>query len=960
MVQFILVIVPMSLSTERSQIFKVVGALGVAQVLLTVGTYALYRVIRQKESETINNKAKKFLDELKELSDDILSREDNRESTGESAMLSIPSNTFKTILQLPLEGLDEEVVRNLYGTACLGNARPEYTTDLWNILCVMIEDEFGTDKAVTEIKLGYRSTLLATALMMKGKYALKRHVDVWTLRHFQVVALQEDVVDANIAQYSESQYQEFLTLCRYTTAVAAPLHIAGIALLDAHVLDLFGLQRFDLKTVLLTEIAAECAAQAAEGSSIPLLSFLSGVFRHTSGKLLIAHTLFSVASQVMTSIQAGISKIVMGHASDKMAMVSLLSLATQDYIPDDAWSLPSLISDALEYCDKCVAERGIHDACDIVNQSLGRVTSFFAYPVQCIVAWSAAEHISYLEKTLRDMVPLIRHIRLVKKRKQQQQGSKDKKKFAVSTAQRIKEEEEAEEGANKKQKPSTMVQRNHLGLCTLLSATSAYAHPPAYALLRLGIEAIPPIHTTAVVHKVAIEFCDKMIAYAHDNTSCVNFYTRMKDDLAEEMEECPVNIDLSISADLFPLLHRSGLPVQLTAPDTTENNGMDRMKGPDEVEQVVGQLLSRAQAIPLSLGLAVSDAVGQPMENLSAVELSDAYNRIEDFSENAGHVVDTAEPGFFSRKNDILTYDHSTQSSKVMYYSFKHQLEILTELHSQVPTIDNKPWGACYPLPDGPWSIEFKDVCFAYPGARKYILQDISFKVEAGQQLGIIGFSGAGKTTILLLINRIYAPTSGQILVNGIPIEQFSVRAFRRRVAFAWQDANSSRFFDDIDIESNIALGDILNATPESIRNSLRIAEALDSMESRSGGLKSVLDAKKFSGGEIERLNIARAVHRNIRHSALMMMDESMSAVDSITESRIKEALEAQWKENNRRSTVIMVTHRLASVKDCDVVVVVANGRVSEKGTWDELVKNPENKNFHTLLASQRVNFNMS
>lgn len=946
----------MSLSTERGQILKVVGALGVAQVLLTAGTYSLYRIIRQKESETINTKAKKFLDELKELSDDIASREDHRESTGERAMLSIPSNTFNTVLQLPLEGLDEEIVRTMYGTACLGNAKPEYITDLWNVLCVMIEDEFATQKAVTEIQLDYRSILLATALMMRGKYALTRHVDVWTLRTFQVVALQKDVVEANVAHYTESQYEKFLTLCRYTTAVAPPLHIAGIALLDAHMLDLFGLKSFNLKTVLLTEIATECAAQAAQGSSIPLVSFLSSIFRSTSGKLLIAQTLFSVLSQVMTSIQAGISKMVMGHASDKMAMVSLLSLATQDYVPDDTWSLPSLIDDALEYCDKCVTERGIHDVCDIVNESLGRVTSLFAYPVQCLVAWSAAEHISYLEKTLRDMVPLIRHIRLLKKR---EQTSVDKKKsLSTSTAQRMKEEEEEEEG-NKQQKPSTMVQKNHLGLCTLLSATSAYAHPPAYALLRLGIEAVPPIHTTPVVHKVAIEFCDKMIAYAHDNAPCVAFYNRMKEDLAEEMEQCPVNIDLSISADLFPLLHRSGLPVQLTT-DTTETNKEKGMRGPDEVEQVVGQLLSRAQGIPLSLGLAVSDATGQSLSDLSPMELNDAYSRIEDFSEEFFHLVDTAEPGFFSRKSDILTYDHSTQASKTMYYSFKHQLEILTELHTQVPTIDNKPWSACYPLPDGPWSIEFKDVCFAYPGARKYILQDISFKVEAGQQLGIIGFSGAGKTTILLLINRIYAPTSGQILVNGIPIEQFSVRAFRRRVAFAWQDANASRFFDDIDIESNIALGDILNATPQSIRHSLRIAEALESMESRSGGLKSVLDAKKYSGGEIERLNIARAVHRNIQHSALMMMDESMSAVDSITESRIKEALEAQWKEKNRRSTVIMVTHRLSSVKDCDVVVVVANGRVSEKGTWKELVENPANKNFHTLLASQRVNFNIS
>ena len=270
----------------------------------------------------------------------------------------------------------------------------------------------------------------------------------------------------------------------------------------------------------------------------------------------------------------------------------------------------------------------------------------------------------------------------------------------------------------------------------------------------------------------------------------------------------------------------------------------------------------------------------------------------------------------------------------------RYSRAVLTALHDDVLAGDATAWsrapsGTIGPLQD---AVRVDDVCFWYPGAEGVALEHIDLVVKRGQSVGLVGPSGGGKSTLLDVLIGLVEPTSGAVTIDGT-----DVRADRR----GWQDqiglVAQNPFILDDTVRSNIALG----IDPEEIDED-RFLEAVDIaqlgpvLEQLPQGLDTVVGDRGvlLSGGERQRVAIARALYRRPN---VLVFDEGTSALDNATEARLLAALRALRGSH----TAITAAHRLSTVRDADVLFVVAGGRIVERGTYDEL--SHDSQLFHTL-----------
>jgi len=227
-------------------------------------------------------------------------------------------------------------------------------------------------------------------------------------------------------------------------------------------------------------------------------------------------------------------------------------------------------------------------------------------------------------------------------------------------------------------------------------------------------------------------------------------------------------------------------------------------------------------------------------------------------------------------------------------------------------------------------TVEFRNVSFSYPSASgKYILEDISFKVEKGETLAILGATGCGKTSLVNLIPRFYDATEGEVLVGGVNVKDYTLEELRSRVTTVLQKAELySR-----SIAENIAFSKP-DATPWEIKKAAEIAQADDFIcASRFGYHTPVTEGgHSLSGGQKQRISIARAVLKN---SDILIFDDATSALDLKTEANLYAAL----RENCPDTTKIIIAQRIASVRGADKIAVLENGRITAMGTHEELLK---------------------
>src|SRR4051812_2854094 len=225
-------------------------------------------------------------------------------------------------------------------------------------------------------------------------------------------------------------------------------------------------------------------------------------------------------------------------------------------------------------------------------------------------------------------------------------------------------------------------------------------------------------------------------------------------------------------------------------------------------------------------------------------------------------------------------------------------------------------------------TIAFEDVRFSYPGTRRTVHDALSFRAEAGERLGIVGSSGGGKSSIVRLLLRFYDPDHGRITLGGHDLRTLSFAQIRALISVVNQDT----FLFHGTVEENIRLGQP-EATQAALEDAARAANIHDFILSLPQGYQTVIGEKgiKLSGGQRQRLAIARAL---LRDTPILVLDEALSAVDAENEAVIQEALDRLMQGR----TTLILAHRLSSVIDCDRILVLDGGKVSEQGRHDDLM----------------------
>ena len=229
-------------------------------------------------------------------------------------------------------------------------------------------------------------------------------------------------------------------------------------------------------------------------------------------------------------------------------------------------------------------------------------------------------------------------------------------------------------------------------------------------------------------------------------------------------------------------------------------------------------------------------------------------------------------------------------------------------------------------------SISFEDVTFAYPTSENNVLNGINLSASSGEFLGVMGHTGAGKSTILKLVERFYEPQLGTVNINGININDYAIESVRDRIGFVSQDP----FLFYGDVRSNVAYA--REATDEEIKRALEIAGAWEFVSQLSEGIDTMVGDRgvMLSGGQRARIALARAL---LKDPDLLILDEASAALDAETEKRIQMSLFGGSNGNSKRIT-IAVAHRLATIRNADEIIAMVDGAIVERGSHAELLSN--------------------
>jgi ABC-type multidrug transport system fused ATPase/permease subunit len=281
-----------------------------------------------------------------------------------------------------------------------------------------------------------------------------------------------------------------------------------------------------------------------------------------------------------------------------------------------------------------------------------------------------------------------------------------------------------------------------------------------------------------------------------------------------------------------------------------------------------------------------------------------------------------------------------------IFANLSDQYFLGSEAYSSIKELMNEPeteqWHGTRTIEHIHGRIEFDNVRFRYPGTERDALSDFVLTIEPGERIALVGPSGAGKSTVANLVLGLYAATSGQISIDGVPQTELDMRWFRQKTAVVMQESIllSGSIADNIRFAKE-------EASDEQVREAARRANAEEFILSTPGGFEAVVGERgvMLSGGQRQRISIARAL---LRDPAILILDEPTSALDYQSERLIQEALD----ELARGRTVITIAHRLSTIRNADRIIVLHDGRIVETGSFSELWD--RGGYFHRILQSQR------
>jgi ATP-binding cassette subfamily B protein len=270
-----------------------------------------------------------------------------------------------------------------------------------------------------------------------------------------------------------------------------------------------------------------------------------------------------------------------------------------------------------------------------------------------------------------------------------------------------------------------------------------------------------------------------------------------------------------------------------------------------------------------------------------------------------------------------------------LFSSISDQALFLTDLVDFLavkPRIQSKPNAILAPRPIRT-GFEFRDVCFQYPGVSRLVLDHLNFRIEPGEHIALVGENGQGKTTLVKLMARLYDPTDGKILLDGVDLREYNVEDLQREIGVIFQDF--VRY--DMPARMNIGVGRIEETNHDkALWMAAKKSRADRTLERLEGGLDQMLGRRfeggvDLSGGEWQKVALARAY---LRDAQVLILDEPTAALDAVAEAEVF----ARFAELAKNRTAILISHRFSTVRKAGRIVVLEGGRIREQGTHDQLV----------------------
>lgn len=656
--------------------------------------------------------------------------------------------------------------------------------------------------------------------------------------------------------------------------------------------------------------------------------FVRQMMSSATGKLLATSMLFGVFSDLAYTMRNLARSEVLFEFNMSLKVAAVSSLARSDYMSTSSWKLPLDTMTALSCATDCTfddAEVLLDDAISWLNV----LVAVARFPVAC-VAGGVTQYVQ--GTTERQWTRVMQEERM-----------------ATGTLQRRSLSHSAGACSNEPvEKPQSLgvnaSNGAHFGLTlwlSLLKKTSATARTVARHT-RWPTHPFPALQMSLLTSTLLLD--DDVDRQLKDDVSALHSTSTF---VAAQTSQS--------TAEYWSMLRHGGLEERALAVSHPPPHSTG-----EDAEQLGGKLVSSAltttRSAPLVVVTGVLASTAVPMAPSEGTGTSQRA-AVEELYEAISFMESVGTSPWFITFQHVSSHHWDVMEAQSRYYRgspFYSGMTFLQRLAHASPSIDCRLWQQCVPLASGPWKVELRDVTFRYPGARVLSLDRVTFTVPRGGFLGIVGYSGAGKTTLLLLLSRVYTPESGCILVNDLPISVYAPRTLRRHIAHAWQEQNDMRFFSSMTIAANIALGDLLHANANHVSAALAQAQAHTFVNERAHGQQASLHCDEFSGGELERLSIARCLIKRPSRAGVYIFDESTSALDSSTEEAILGTLGLTTSRAARgQATVIMASHRLASLQCATIIIVMSGGRVVEQGSWKELLHLPPDSVFHQLLTSQ-------
>ena len=271
----------------------------------------------------------------------------------------------------------------------------------------------------------------------------------------------------------------------------------------------------------------------------------------------------------------------------------------------------------------------------------------------------------------------------------------------------------------------------------------------------------------------------------------------------------------------------------------------------------------------------------------------------------------------------------------------------LSTLYDYLGTPVDPPRGTAGRGPAPEDGIRFEHVGFTYPGADQPALRDIDLPVRPGESLALVGENGSGKTTLIKLLTRLYAPTTGRILLDGLDLQQWDAAALRRRIGVIFQDFARYQLL----LGENIGAGDVEHFSDESRwQQAASQGMAQTIVASLPRGFHTQLgkwfkDGRELSGGQWQKIALSRAFMRS--QADVLVLDEPTAAMDAAAEAMVFE----HFRALTRQRIAILISHRFSTVRMADQIVVIQEGRIIERGSHDELMR--RNGHYAQLFSLQ-------